>query len=92
MKLFGHKKQAATTATMPQVECPHAVLVARWDSVEDMGKEDKATRFMCEACHEMFSPDEAREIRAGVAHKLVGQQEAVRSNTEEIPDPASPKA
>ena len=91
MKLFGHKKQAAPTATMPQIECPHAVLVARWDSVEDMGKEDKATRFMCEACHEMFTPEQAAEIREGVAHKLVGQDEAVRSNIEEIKAPGAPQ-
>ena len=79
MKLFGNKKQPAATATLPQIECPHAVLVPRWDSIEDMGKEDKATRFMCESCHEEFSPEQAKGLREGISAKLIGQEEAERA-------------
>jgi len=77
-KLFGGKKQTAAVLTETP-ECPHAVLVARWDSVQDMGKEDKATHFMCEACHQMFTPEEAVELRQGIADKLVGQEESKKS-------------
>jgi len=71
--LFGGKKQASTS-TIETPACLHAVLVARWDSVEDMGHEDKATRFMCESCKQEFTPEEAKNLRQGIAAKLIGQQ------------------
>jgi hypothetical protein len=67
--LFGGKKQAAA-AEVIAVECPHSVLVARWDSVQDMGIEDKATRFMCETCKEMFDPAEAARLRDTLAERI----------------------
>ena len=76
-KLFGGSKPKESTAVLEPPPCVHAVLVARWESVEDMGKEDKATRFMCEACHQEFTPEEARVIREGsLRDTLIGQQEA----------------
>ena len=60
--LFGKSQQATPVAQEPVV-CSHVSLVARWDSVEDMGKEEKATYFVCEACGERFSPEEARKLR-----------------------------
>jgi hypothetical protein len=68
-KLFGGKKQAAA-AEVSTLECPHSVLVPRWDSVQDMGIEDKATRYMCEACKETFEPARAAELRATLAQRL----------------------
>jgi hypothetical protein len=68
-KLFGGKTKASDTATI-SVECPHAVLVPRWDNVQDMGREDKATRFMCEACHEEFTPEAAQTIRETMNERL----------------------
>jgi hypothetical protein len=74
-KIFGGgKKSAATTtatADTPTVECPHAVLVPRWDSVQDMGIESKATRWMCESCKTMFSPEEANTLRETLAERVV---------------------
>jgi len=67
--LFGGKKQAEAVSTV-SVECPHSVLVARWDSVQDMGIEEKATRFMCETCKEMFSPEEATQLRNTLAQRI----------------------
>jgi hypothetical protein len=76
-KLFGGNKAKETTAVIEPPPCAHAVLVARWDSVEDMGKEEKATRFMCEACHQEFTPEEAQAIRSeSLRDTLIGQQEA----------------
>jgi hypothetical protein len=78
-KLFGGgKKQQAAVAEIA-VDCPHSVLVARWDSVADMGKEDKATRFMCETCHEMFSPEEAKELRDTMAARVTAQMQEIEA-------------
>ncbi len=52
------------------MDCPHAVLVPRWDSVQDMGHEDKITRYMCEACHEEFAPDVAMELRDTINERM----------------------
>ncbi len=68
-KLFGGKKQSVGVDAAP-VDCPHSVLVPRWDSVQDMGIEDKATRYMCEACKEMFEPAEASRLRDTLAERL----------------------
>jgi hypothetical protein len=62
-----------------QVECPHAVLTPRWDSVDDMGKEDKVTRYICEGCQETFTPEEAAMLRDSVSERLVGQEESINS-------------
>ena len=68
-KLFGGKKQSVAADAAP-VDCPHSVLVPRWDSVQDMGIEDKATRYMCEACKEMFEPAEASRLRDTLSERL----------------------
>jgi hypothetical protein len=49
------------------VDCPHTILTARWDSVEDMGDESRATSFVCESCGEVLLPGEPR-----VEHRLAG--------------------
>ena len=70
-KLFGGKKQdSAATAQTTSVECPHAVLVPRWESVQDMGHEDKITRFMCEACQQEFAPEVAAQLRLTVNERV----------------------
>lgn len=76
-KLFGGGKAKQQTAVVEHVECPHAVLVPRWDSVQDMGHEDKATRYMCEACHEEFSPEKARELGENIAERLTAGMEEI---------------
>ncbi len=81
-KLFGGsgKRESVAVESPP---CPHAVLMPRWDSVEDMGNADKVTRFICEACHEEFTPEEAREFQqeGSVAERLVYQDAAEESNS-----------
>jgi hypothetical protein len=51
-------------------ECVHTTLTARWDSAEDMGNEDKATSFICTACNERFTPEEAMKLRESEAERL----------------------
>ena len=79
-KLFGGTK-ASNTATMeatppPAPECIHAVLLPHWDSVEDIGKEDRATHFVCEACQREFSPEEAQGLKDTMAKRLLEVTEA----------------
>ena len=45
------------------IACSHVMLVPRWDSVQDMGIEAKATLFVCDSCHKEFSPVEALALR-----------------------------
>ena len=78
-KLFGGgKKQQAAVAEIA-VDCPHSVLVARWDSVADMGHDDKATRFMCETCHEEFTPEQAKELRDNLAARVTAQMQEIEA-------------
>jgi hypothetical protein len=82
-KLFGGgKKQQQPAVAVEAPPCPHAVLVPRWDSVEDMGKEDKATRYMCEGCHQVFSPAEAQELRESIAQRMQESLEELVAQSE----------
>lgn len=71
-KLFGGGKKKEAVIEAPA--CPHAVLVPRWDSVQDMGIEERATRYMCDTCRQEFTPAEARALREGIAARLVAQE------------------
>jgi hypothetical protein len=68
-RLFGNEKPESMPAEAPAVECPHISLVARWDSIEDMGHEDRATSFVCEACGASFSPEAGRKLRGEAGEK-----------------------
>ena len=69
MGLFGRKRDQQTL-TQEKPPCLHIALTARWDSVEDMGNEDKATAFVCATCNAEFTPTEAREVRMTQADQL----------------------
>jgi hypothetical protein len=60
--LFGHKEAPAASEAPAPIACQHVSLLPRWDSVEDMGKEDRAAYFVCEACGERFDPAAARKL------------------------------
>jgi hypothetical protein len=79
-KIFGGKKQAAVLEMAP-VECPHSVLVPRWESVQDMGIADKATRYMCEACKQMFTPAEANQLRETLAARVTAAAAAIEAQS-----------
>lgn len=68
-KIFGGTKEKAESA-IEVPPCPHTALIPRWDSVDDIGHEDRATRYVCEACGETFSPQRARELRETEAERL----------------------
>jgi hypothetical protein len=62
--------ESAPSEPAARPECPHLVLVPRWERVADMGKTDLATSFRCDACQREFSPDEASELRATEGERL----------------------
>lgn len=78
-KLFGGSKKQQAAVVEIAVDCPHSVLVARWDSVADMGHDDKATRFMCETCHEEFTPEQAKELRDSLAARVTAQMQEIEA-------------
>jgi hypothetical protein len=69
-KLFGGKSKGTEATPVVVGECIHAVLVPRWENVQDMGKEDKITRYMCEACHQEFAPDVAQHLRDTINERM----------------------
>jgi len=75
-KLFGsNDKQSATPVMEPpepvSVTCPHSVLLPRWDAVDDIGKDDRATHYVCEACQQSFSPEEAQALKDTMSERLL---------------------
>jgi hypothetical protein len=69
-KLFGGSKEKSSAAVMEIPPCPHVVLVPRWDTASDIGITDRASRFVCEGCEQVFTPDEARALQASTADRL----------------------
>ncbi len=72
---FRGKNAKATVAATPavaelEVECPHIVLTARWDSVADMGKDELASAYICGSCRQQFTPEDARILRESTAERL----------------------
>jgi hypothetical protein len=67
-KIFGSKEKS--TALLEPPPCPHTVLLPRWDSVDDIGNEEKATFYVCEGCSENFTPAEAVQLRETAAERL----------------------
>ena len=62
-KLFG-KSEEKPAAEQPQVVCLHTVLLPRWDSVDDMGKQDRITGYSCQSCGETFTALEGRTLQS----------------------------
>ena len=53
-----------------QAECPHVALVPKWDEPDDIGHEDKASRFDCGTCGATFTPAEAQHLRETEAERI----------------------
>ena len=63
-KLFGRKTAATPEPEPAEVVCLHTSTAPQWDSPDDMGREDRASRFVCAACGTSFTPDEHAALRA----------------------------
>lgn len=70
MRLFTRKQERHTAAAPETPTCLHVGMTARWDSVEDMGNEAKATSFVCATCGATFTPEKAAEIRGAQAEQI----------------------
>jgi hypothetical protein len=46
------------------------MLTPRWDSLDDIGHEDRATSFHCESCDRFFSLEETQELRRNEAERI----------------------
>jgi hypothetical protein len=77
-KLFGGKGKESVATQIAVGECIHAVLVPRWENVQDMGHEDKITRYMCEACHEEFTPEVAVHLRDTINERMDASLQEIR--------------
>ena len=64
----GVQKPADVPAETPP--CAHVILVPRWDSTADMGNDDKASGWRCDACGASFTPSEAQALRANEAERV----------------------
>ena len=69
-KLFGGKAEPAASAEVENPTCLHVALVPRWDNPADIGSENKASGFTCDACHRSFTGEEGLALRAGEAARL----------------------
>ncbi len=69
LKMFGSKEKERSGSVMELPSCPHTALIPRWDSVDDIGHEDRATFYVCESCQQKFEPDEAREMMSTAAER-----------------------
>jgi hypothetical protein len=69
-KLFSRNKSEGAAAAEPP-PCPHTALTPRWDSVEDMGREDRVSGYTCQGCNGSFSPAEGRALLASEGERVM---------------------
>ncbi len=55
-------RQTTKEAGTSQPECPHVALVPHWDAVNDMGNQEKVTRYTCQSCNGSFSREEGQRM------------------------------
>ena len=77
----GSKEKSSSTQTVEAPPCPHSALLARWDSVEDMGNEDKVDHYWCEACGQNFSAEEGKRLKESEAARLLSLVEEPPATT-----------
>lgn len=69
-KLLGRSEQQVSSTATAEVTCPHLALTPRWDSVDDIGHEERATGYHCESCGRDFSAADARRLRSSEGDRL----------------------
>lgn len=71
-------ENTATPATSPEeVSCLHTALAPRWDTLSDMGDEQKVSAWVCASCGGTFTPERERELRASEAERV---RQAIQTN------------
>jgi len=94
-RLFHRAKPVSPSpgATGP---CPHFALVPKWDSVADMGQENKASSYTCDACGQSFTVEEGHALQGSEAERLrqlatqgaVATAERIAHGEDQPPSPA----
>src|SRR5207247_10930179 len=74
-KLLGRKGRVGTAQpkedeAIPDAPCPHGALVPHWDQLEDMGKTDAISYYVCESCSERFSREQGQRLMAEAAERV----------------------
>jgi hypothetical protein len=72
-RILGKTEPSSGRAQQIEAVCPHTVLIPSWDKPEDMGHEERATRFTCESCRIEFTLVEALALRRAEAGRLARQ-------------------
>jgi len=62
--------RATAVAADEAPPCPHTALTPRWDSVSDMGNQEKVTSYTCQGCNQSFTAAEGRTLLATEADRL----------------------
>lgn len=62
--------ESDTALLEPERDCLHVALTARWDNLDDMGRDELATAYVCQSCSEVFTPVEAARLRATEADRI----------------------
>ena len=70
LKRLLRREDPPVQAVQESRPCLHVSLVPQWATPEDIGKEERASRFLCSTCSKSFTPDETRELRASEAERL----------------------
>ncbi len=66
----GKSKQDEARSTTVVADCPHVMLSPRWDSVGDIGHEDRATGYVCSGCNTAFTVEDVARLRASEKERL----------------------
>jgi hypothetical protein len=77
-KRFG--RTAATPPLPPAAElCPHTTLVPKWESLAEMGQDDKASGYTCQGCQRTFTAAEGRDLLRTEGERLARLQKDVEA-------------
>ena len=68
--LHRQRESQPTDAPADEAVCGHLVLIPMWDTAEDVGHEADVSRYRCESCGALFSPQEATRLRATEADRV----------------------
>jgi len=63
-------RRAEGTETKTPLVCVHLVLAPQWDAAADMGHEDRASRWVCAARGDSFTPSEQTALRASEVERV----------------------
>lgn len=68
-KLFGREEKPVAPRAQEELDapCPHVTLVPHWDTNDEIGSNEKVSRFSCEGCGADFSRDEGLFRRGATA-------------------------